>query len=218
MNVEQLIEYVTAEVLKRINKATKKKALIIGQEGEIILQCQKAIASDYEVETSCHYDMDGDYDYIVLASVDTDFLANAAIGLLKEKYPVIHKALMEGTPIDIIEEGMAHRNYASTCSANFYALVLGYEEKVQSFGMTIKPMTKLSKVKQPKLVIESVVTEDQPVTKDQAVTISRKLITEQLLKNELAQGTTRIQVGQSALVTPLASDYAREHHMTIIKM
>lgn len=218
MNIEELIEYVTAEVLKRINKPEEKKALIIGQDSDMLFRCQNAIESDYEVETSCHYAMDGDYDYIVLSSVDTDFLANVAIGLLGEKYPVIHKALMKGTPIDIIEEGMAHRRDALTCNANFYTLILGYEEKVQSFGMTIKPIGKLMKVKQPKLMIEPIIIKDEVAINKQVATIGKKLITEQFLKSQLAQGTTRIQVAQGTLVTPLASDYAREHNMTIIKM
>lgn len=237
VNVEELVEYVAAEVLKRIKESLqedqkqvkKKKALLIGKDDEIFSKTKEALELEYIVETSSvysDYNLEGDYDYVVLSSVDTDLLANVAMGLIGEKYPVIHKALMQGTPIDIVEEGLAHRKYVATCNANFYALVLGYEEKVQSFGMGIKPVAKLTKVQ--KQVVEAPVTQ-KPVqkpaqepanksTKEPATIIDRKLITEQHLRNEFLKGNTQVNVSQGAIITPLAVDYAREQNISIVKM
>ena len=130
---------------------------------------------------------------------------------------------MQGTPIDIVEEGLAHREYVATCNANFYALVLGYEEKVQSFGMGIKPVAKLTKVKDQKQVVEAPVTqkpakESIKSTKEPATIINGKLITERHLRNEFLKGNTQINVSQGAIITPLAVDYAREQNILIVKM
>ena len=105
VNVEELVEYVAAEVLKRIKgslqeaqkQAEKKKALLIGKDDEIFSRTKEALERDYIVETSSvysDYNLEGDYDYVVLSSVDTDLLANVAMGLVGENYPVIHKALI----------------------------------------------------------------------------------------------------------------------------
>ena len=238
--MEQLIEYVTAEVFKCIEapqkeNLPKKKVLIIGEEDEIRFQSKEILALDYEVETTCDYKGTGDYDYIVLTQIDTDFLASAAIGMLGGNYPLIQKALMEGTPIHMIEEGIIHRKYAGSCNPNFYALLCAYEEKLESFGMLIKPLEALcgskDKVSKPEKI--EVVQEVQAVEEVEEVektaevpevdcakvtVIDKKLITEQQLRRAQSTGNMTIQVRKDAIITPLAGDYAREHKMTIEKM
>ena len=223
MNTDQLIEYIAAQVLERISKISKKKALIIGTDEDLISKSQDKLLADYDIEISSNFNLDGDYDYIVLANICTDFLASVSIGLIRERYPVIHKALMTGTPIEIVEEGMEHRKYISTCNASFYALMVGYEEKVKSFGIDIKPLIKLDNVKEVAKVNEpdnnkELVKVKESVGDKEAVVLTKKLITEQMLRNERVKGITKVQVAKGALVTPLASDYAREQSMTIIKM
>ena len=74
VNVEELVEYVAAEVLKRSKgslqeaqkQAEKKKALLIGKDDEIFSRTKEALERDYIVETSSvysDYNLEGDYDY-----------------------------------------------------------------------------------------------------------------------------------------------------------
>lgn len=215
VNIEQLIELVTVEVLKRIESRmaalkTKETILIMGCEDETLALCQKVLEQEYDVIISNVYNTEGQYDYIILSSMDTELLANASIGSLGEKYKAIENAIMQGKPIYIIEEGLSHRRYKDTCNQNFYALLLSYEEKVQSFGMQIKTIDQIRTLIQPKEVKNK--------RKSESKTKQQKLITEKYLKEEVAKGTTTLQIEKGVLVTPLASDYAREHNIIIVKI
>ena len=221
---EQLIDEITKEVFRRLqavelSNQNSKKTMLVISEGSYPIP--DYIRRDYQIivtgsisslQISNIYSMVEAADCILITSLSTTQLANLALGcgecgLLEG----IRYALLLGKTIFALEEGLSYRAYRKSAHKTYYRRLFEYEECIKSYGIQILEQG----MKMPVGIIHDPNVVQEITCKDDNCTIDKRLVLEKDLMNLKSQ--TAVWVGKNSIVTPCAQDYARAHHIQIIK-
>lgn len=235
MTKEELISYVTEEVLRRISdsslvresmhlpdKRPRKKALILtAKSGTINESIKNTLESCFDCtfqnrERAYENELSGEsFDLILLAELTNGQLASAGLGVPygAEARPVL-EAFCCGRKVIILEEGISFiRDKCKSKSLN--DLYAAYLDKIVSFGAdVIKTKDLEDRIKKYALSNST-----DTVTFGSECCLWEKVITEQIIIDILKKvpGSGKIIICLDALVTPLANDLIVSNKIEIIR-
>lgn len=226
MNYDNLVDLIVKEIYKKIEEQAltmenKKKAVVLWDEDT--KKYEGILGEDYSL--TAYNSSVNECEAIIVSKLCLRGLANIASGIsVSEEERFILKMLMMGKKVYIIEEGIEYRKYKSTSPAVLYNKYASFEEDIKKFGVNVIALN--SKVKEEKQVIESTTLKQEVVLKEECLEeqeggtfeIRRKrLITESDLRKPFMNGMKTVIVDKGSIITPLAADFIRIHHLKLKK-
>ena len=235
MTKEELISYVTEEVLRRISgsslvresmhlpeKRPRKKALILtAKSGTIDDSIKNTLESCFDCtfqnrERAYENELSGEsFDLILLAELTNGQLASAGLGIPfgAEARPVV-EAFCSGRKVIIIEEGISFikEKCKSKSLKNLYS---AYLEKVVSFGADVVKTKELEEQIKKYSTSNSIAL----AVSDSGCYLQDKVVTEQIITDILKKDpkTVKMIICLDSLVTPLANDLIASNKIEIIR-
>ncbi|NMM63796.1 hypothetical protein HBE96_14155 [Clostridium sp. P21] len=232
MDMENLVDMITKEVMRRIQKLSYDENRYIKDKVLLLEDCfensniKEALEEKYIVD-SYSSDINVDcYKAIVLSKLNLKVLSNLALGLCNGEYEhIIINALFKGKRVYVLEDGIEYRKYMSGANKNLYKLYTEYEQKLIYNGVDILNEGNLIRTllcgqdihrSQNHEVYENSISEK--IEKEQEViknSLSKKLITELDLRRLYMDGVKEIGILKKSILTPLAQDFIRINHLKI---
>jgi len=223
MEIEKLVERITAEVLKYIygngNKdliIEQKRILILDQEGALI---KKQIADNTKISMEQMDDLTqfslnnrlDQYEWVVVPALTIKELTHISLGIRDGMVcELISDGILTGKKIFVLAEGLEYRKYEATSSSKYYSMLKTYEEKLVDFGIQIVNSFELYGCFQEKLC--SKFQDKASIYKER-----RKVIIESHLEQLYLSGHNEIQIDKRAIITPLAVDFIKAKGMRIVR-
>lgn len=247
MDFDKLIELITKEVMKKLNKVgielqslEEQKILFLGSKEDSAYKVYEdgLSALGYKIQTTEEKENIKDYVAVIMPSLSIKELSNLALGLpngLNEE--IIIEAIMNGVPVYLREEEIEYKKYSNTANKVFFKMYIEYENKLKDFGINIKNtdnilnLIKEGKAKKKNTSVKSeenikvnnieevnAETSKEISIENNVYTISsNRLISENDMTNLYRKGIRTVNVPKKALITPLAKDFARINHIEIIR-
>ncbi|VDN48395.1 conserved protein of unknown function [Petrocella atlantisensis] len=231
LDEKSLIESITKEVMKKLEERIMKSELERPIKKDKIL----AIAmSDYKVlyEVNDQYDVDdfddakvsidiSPYEVILLGSISYQELVQISMGFATSKVTTtVIEAILTGKKIFFVEEGITYSKYEDTANTNFYNMLKGYEEQVETFGIewinANEIGRRLQDVRINLLEKAEALKKLEGTHMSQNEHVRERIITESLAKQYQKQGYERLLINKNTIITPLAKDYLRDHKIKMI--
>lgn len=227
MNYDNLVDLIVNEIYKKIQDQgltleNKKKAVILWDEDT--KKYEGILGEDYSLVA---YDKDiKECEAVIVSKLCLRGLANIASGMsVSDEERFILKMLMKGKKVYIIEEGMEYRRYKNTAPAVLYNKYIAFEEDIKKFGAEVialsgkvreeKPVVIENKGIKEEIALNEVVLGD---TEEGVLHIrSKRLITESDLRRPFMNGMKTVIVDKKSIITPLATDFIRIHHLKLKK-
>lgn len=238
MNNEQLVNLITKEVMIRLNAmlgenniVDEKRVLVLEREDALSPELVSALSEKgYIVDCLDNKKFLNSYEGIILQTITNQEMANISNGIegsVKEKSVI--EALLLGSRIYSLEEGVEYKKFVATSNKQFLSLFMSYKDKLKSYGIHFVELNNLlsflenkydCSVKVPCCIETNEV--KAPVCIENSehnyVDLSnKKLISEVELRNTLKAGIKKVLVSRKCVVTPLAIDFARINKLEINK-
>ena len=221
---EQLIDSITNEVLRRLqslrfSNQNSKKSMLVLSEGndpipESIRKDYQIMETDRSLELARLSSMIDSVECILITSLSATQLANLALGCGEGRFlEGVRYALLLGKTIFVLEEGLSYRTYRKSAHKTYYRRLLEYEECIKSYGIEILEQ----KMSTPKGVMHHLDPGEEICYREDNYTIDKKLITEKDLMNLKVSSQKEVWIRKNSIVSPSALDYARAHHIEMIK-
>ena len=222
---EQLIDSITNEVLRRLqsvrfsNQNSKKPTMLALSEGndpipESIRKDYQIMETDRSLELARLSSMIDSVECILITSLSATQLANLALGCGEGRFlEGVRYALLLGKTIFVLEEGLSYRTYRKSAHKTYYRRLLEYEECIISYGIEILEQ----KMSMPKGVMHHPDPGEEITYGEDNYTIDKKLIIEKDLMNLNVRSQKELWIRKNSIVSPSALDYARAHHIEMIK-
>lgn len=227
MNYDNLVDLIVNEIYKKIQEQgltteDRKKAVLLWDEDT--KKYEGILGRDYSLVT--YNESIKECEAIVVSRLCLRGLANIASGMsVSNEERFILKMLMMGKKVYIIEEGIEYRRYKNTAPAVLYNKYVGFEDDIKKFGAEVialngkvreeKPVIIESKSIKEEIALDEVVLGD---TEEGVLHIrNKRLITESDLRKPFMNGMKTVVVDKKSLITPLATDFIRIHHLKLKK-
>ena len=223
---EQLIDAITKEVLHRLqalelsNQYSKKAMLVLSEGSDPI---PEYIRRDYQITVTGQissltlsnlFSLIDSAECILITSLSAAQLANLALGCGESGLlEGIRHALLLGKTIFVLEEGLSYRAHRKSAHKTYYRRLFEYEECIKSYGIEILEQ----KMSTPKGVMHHLDPGEEISYREENYTIDKKLITEKDLMNLKVSSQKEVWIRKNSIVSPSALDYARAHHIEMIK-
>lgn len=214
MYTETLIDDILNEVYRRLDtkgsqQTSLKKLIFIGPMPTVDLKYLQQV-----YKCSVFQNKDQNHEGIVITKLTLEMLGHLATSSpVTEEESFILRALLNEKPVYMLEEGIEYRRYKENAHKTLYTLLMDYEDKIKKYG--IRCISHLDELlnnerygtsHQPSKPIEGVVNRD--------MTYKKLLLEADLIKKHL-EGIGVVTISKSCIITPLADDYIRKHHIQI---
>lgn len=220
MNTEALVEQIVNELYRKLQEyprqvANKKTAIILPPYQSAhpkSLEEKYHIVKDMEAATAI--------DLVVISELGIGLLGQLALGIGESpEAKIVLECLLKGKPVYILEQGIIYRRYKSTAHRTLYGLYSEYENKIKQYGVRlIHDMVEIltderadyKKIQQVEQIEPEIIDSHERIDLR-----NKKVILESDLTRAAIQGVVEVAIKQNAIITPLASDYIRAHHLII---
>ena len=216
LNVQQLVEAVTKQVLAAIEaggqaaaaKEGKEKILVIGDPSHVpeVLIRNAAVypLEDYKTARNSL----GKLTLAQLADIalgrDGDAVSCAAV-----------QALLNGVEVWMLEEALPHRKCAGKGSSSLYQMLEGYVRTLQVFGVKLADRDKLCRPAEKPAAPPKFQAPAPAVPKGTACPNSGRLITETMALEMLEQAGETVRLARGTILTPSARDVFTRARVTV---
>lgn len=214
MNIDKLVDYLTNEVMKKINYdiVQKDKILVINKEENDFRIKDDNFQIDYFDEINKNLEIDI-YKYIIISGLTKEQLIDISMGKATDNISfIVTEGILKGKSISILNDGVEYHKYKNISNQNFYNMLKSYEEKLISFGVRFVDKKNITEIfydnKEDKKVEFS-------VDKQDFYTVHNKIITEATLEDIYIKGYKNILIDKNTIITPLAKDYIRINNITV---
>lgn len=221
MSHDALVEQIVKELYQKLQVQsvpthTNKKRLLITSSTKV--PHQEMLQEEYEI---IHSD-EGQpcIEVVIIPELDVSLLGQIALGIGGSKEAqMILEQLLKGKPVYALEQGIHYRQYKSTAHRTLYTLYSDYENKIKQYGIRFihdasEILTDQSAQYKHMMQTNEIVPE-MTVGHEAIHLASKKVILESDLTRGVIQGMTEVIVKKGAIITPLAEDYIRAHHLVI---
>lgn len=221
MNYDDLINSIVEEVYKKLNEKAnstindkiidKKKAIVLWDDN---LDNYSKLSSKYEIIS--YEEGIREYDVVIIPSLCFRGLSNLAQGSsISSEERFILKAIMLGKEVYVMENGIEYRRYKDTAPEELYKKFVLFERELVSYGVhVIKDIDTLLLDRNSKVTKEREISNVE--IEEKVIELrNKKLISEGDLKKPHINGAKKIIVDKKTMITPLASDYIRIHHLKV---
>lgn len=241
MNYDNLIDLIMEEIYKKINNdelkvSNKPKAVIVFEQDISKFNVLKDELEIVEFDKSVK-----ECEIVIVSKLCMRGLSNLALGnSTSEEERFILKMIMKGKKVYVLDEGIEYKKYKNTAPKALYKKFISFEDEICKFGVEI--IKDLNTVAKSKLSTQSGISSDigfesenkQSLNKDSISLINtentnidnefsldlrnKKLISEADLRKPTINGVKNILVNKKSIITPLAVDFMRIHHLKLKKM
>lgn len=220
--MEELVRLVMEQVMGRMatdpgsrGALEREKLLSVGPPERV----PESVARGCRVCSLSDYEACGDilaYRRVVITALTMAELADIAAGRDAElAQKAVLQALLQGVEVYLCEEALPHRAYAGKGSKVLYAVLEGYANTLQTYGVRPaclwEPKPEIP-AKPPKFQAPAM-----PAIKGSACPNCAMVITEEGARALVSGGDSSVTIPQGAIVTPSAWDVLRASGAEIIK-
>lgn len=157
------------------------------------------------------------YEGIVITKLTVDMLSHIALSAATtEEESFIIRVLLQEKPVYMMEQGIEYRKYKKNAHKALYALLMDYEDKINKYGIKcISHLDEISieEVDRGNEKIQEVIRENVKLD----MTYKKLLLESDLIKKHI-EGICTVNISKRCIITPLAEDYIRNHHIHIEKV
>lgn len=220
---EKLIQAVVSEVLKvmeghRESESAAEgidKMLVIGDVHKVPADLKDRYIlcgiEDYEKYHNIHR-----YQKVIITELSMTSLADTALGRAGDCVSsVLIEALLAGLDVSMLKCAISHRKYAGQGSTKLYALLEGYVNTLQTFGVRLiaeKKQVIVKEAKPPKFMPPQMT-----VPQGSAKPNPEKLITEDKAAAMIADCDGTVCLCKNAIITPSAWDVFDSHKIKVVR-
>lgn len=231
MNYDKLVDLIIEEIYKKINNdelkvSNKPKAVTVFEQDNSKFNLLRDEFEILEFNKSIK-----ECEVVIVSKLCMRGLSNLALGnSTSDEERFILKMLMKGKKVYVLDEGIEYKRYKDTAPKALYKKFISFEDEIRKFGVEI--IKDLNTIAKSKLSIQSETTEI--LNKDTISLINtentnidnefsldlrnKKLISEADLRKPTINGVKNILVNKKSIITPLAVDFMRIHHLELKKM
>ncbi|NMS89376.1 ethanolamine utilization protein [Clostridioides difficile] len=241
MNYDKLVDLIIEEIYKKINNdelnvSNKPKAVTVFEQDSNKFNLLKEEFEIVEFNKNIK-----ECEIVIVSKLCMRGLSNLAFGnSTSDEERFILKMLMKGKKVYILDEGIEYRRYKDTAPKALYKKFLSFEDEIRKFGVEIiKDLNAISKdklsIKSGTLSAIGIEKEDKKTLNKDAISLintestninnefsldlrNKKLISEADLRKPTINGVKNILVNKKSIITPLAIDFMRIHHLELKKM
>ena len=229
MNYDNLVNLIVDEIYKKINSieckiSDKPKAVTIFEKDNTRLDILKDDFDIVEFDKSIR-----DCDIVIVSRLCMRGLSNLAYGnSTSDEERFILKMLMSGKKVYVLNEGLEYKRYKDTAPKALYKKFMSFEDEICKFGVeVIKDLNSLGLNSKQNTKIEDIKTlnkeeiEKKDIILDDEFSLdlrNKKLISEADLRKPAINGVKNVLVSKNSIITPLATDFLRIHHIKLKRM
>lgn len=235
MNYDFLVNSIVEELYNKINDLeiyNKPKAVVLWPNSEDEMNI---LRDEFEVEEFS--DNTKNCDLVVISRLCMRGLCNLATGnSTSQEERFILKMLMKGKKVFILENNLEYRRYKKTAPKALYNKYVEYEREICKYGINlVKDVTCITLNKDsrrnennsnennnenPKYTYNNIERYiDNKNSEVRSLDFSKKrLISESDLRKIKTVELKEVIVNKKTIITPLASDFIRIHHLNLIRV
>lgn len=231
MNYDKLVDLVIEEIYKKINNdelkvSNKPKAVTVFEQDNSKFNLLKDEFEIVEFNKSIK-----ECEVVIVSKLCMRGLSNLALGnSTSDEERFILKMLMKGKKVYVLDEGIEYKRYKYTAPKALYKKFISFEDEIRKFGVEIiKDLNTIAKSKLSiknetteilnKDTISLINTENTKIVNEFSLDLrNKKLISEADLRKPTKNGVKNILVNKKSIITPLAVDFMRIHHLELKKM
>ncbi len=221
MQREELIETITAEVLKRLDKKEvepQKKKLLLTDK--IRLDLSPEMKAEYE---TCFLEADKakvssvEIEEIIITKLDMKLLIELSeLIQFDPRAEFILTSLLKGKNIYVLTGGVKYYQYQAVSPHTLYNKLMEAEDKLKSFGVEFLSLKELEQ----RLLKESSSMELKNESVSAAVDqeyflLDKKLIDYSIVKNIYEKKHNKIEISDKSIVTALAKDFIKDKNISL---
>jgi ethanolamine utilization protein len=230
LNYDYLVNSIVDELYKKINDldiSVKPKAVVLWPNNKEELETLKD-----RFEVAEFSDETRDCDIVVVSRLCMRGLCNLASGnstSVEERF--ILKMLMKGKKVFVLHNNLEYKRYKSTAPKALYNKYVEYEDEICKYGIklvedlsciTLDKDVRSNKSNIEKCIAESPVKYIDSAKENIAIKSldlsAKKLISESDLRKYRSEDLQELIVNKKSIITPLASDFVRVHHLNLIRV
>lgn len=229
MNYSELVDLIVKEVYTRLeqpvnavkSETTDNRKVLVVFDEENIEKYNSIVGDNYKI---IPYSKDvKDCDVIFASKLCLKGLANlATLNIDTPEHSFMVRMLMKGKKVYILEDGIQYRRYKNTAPKPLYNKYIEFEKELIKHGMDI--IESISSIEHRKSIIEVkekkveavVSTIENSMMEENSFEIrNKKLISEADLKKPFMNGMKSVVIDKKSIITPLANDFIRLHHLKV---
>jgi ethanolamine utilization protein len=221
VNYDNIVNLIVEEIYKKLNNnevANKPKAVLLWEDNKAkfnILNNEFDILNFDKNIKSC--------EILIVSKLCMRGLCNLALGnSTSDEERFILKMLMKGKKVYILDEGIEYKRYKETAPKALYNKYLSYEDELKTFGIEVIKDLNCITTKKNSFIQHEEVKKDDCKTEifkiDDEFSLdlrNKKLISESDLRKPQMNGVKSIIVSKRSIITPLATDFIRIHHLKL---
>lgn len=227
MDQEKLTELIVDEILKKLavtpcvltNNNQTQTAIVLWSTN---LDKYSILKNQYNINQ--YEDNIREYDVLIIERLCLRGLSNLALGTsasTEERF--ILKALLQGKRVYILEDGIEHHKYKITAPKTLYNQYMRYEDTLKHYGVEIIQSIDYILYQNNKTTATGdtkVLTtiQDNFSKAKQQVLMHKKVLTEVDIRRAIEKGPKTIEISKNTIITPLAEDFIRAHHLEVNKI
>lgn len=241
MNYDNLVDLITEEIYKKINSneikiSNKPKAVIVFEQDNNKFNLLKDEFEIVEFDKSIR-----ECEIVIVSRLCMRGLSNIALGnSTSDEERFILKMIMKGKKVYVLDEGIEYKKYKDTAPKALYKKFMSFEDEICKFGVEIikdlnvitknklnikkeLESTRGSKKEDTKVldkdVLNLISVESVKIDNEFSLDLrNKKLISEADLRKPTINGVKNILVNKKSIITPLAVDFMRIHHLKLKKL
>ncbi|NJI80541.1 ethanolamine utilization protein [Clostridioides difficile] len=231
MNYDKLVDLVIEEIYKKINNdeltvSNKPKVVTVFEQDNSKFNLLRDEFEIVEFNKSIK-----ECEVVIVSKLCMRGLSNLALGnSTSDEERFILKMLMKGKKVYVLDEGIEYKRYKDTAPKALYKKFISFEDEIRKFGVEIiKDLNTIAKSKLSiknetteilnKDTISLINTENTKIVNEFSLDLrNKKLISEADLRKPTINGVKNILVNKKSIITPLAVDFMRIHHLELKKM
>ena len=211
MEYENLVDEILYELEKRLkinlnSLQMKKKLIVVGNFDKKSFIPLETIfdVKPFESEIT-------DFDCVIVTSLSIEMMGHIALGCGgKNGESFLLKALLDGKNVYLLESSLYYKKYKKTAFKAIYHLYSEYECKLLQYGM--KKIVDMTDILNENFKSYEVYENTQELKIDFT---GKKLLQEtEFIKNHIKE-LSCIYIDSNCIITPLAKEYIKNHHLTI---
>lgn len=218
LQLQQIVEAVTCQVMANIQKGVleaaadegKEKLLIIGDPSRVpaTLTQHKVVCNleDYEKLGNINR-----YHRVLIEKLTLTQLVDISMGRVADSAScAVTQAFLHGVDVWMLETALPHRTFAGKCNSGFYQMLEGYVQKLLVFGVKLLGEDKVCpKAEKPAVPAKFQAPAAAPV-KQTGKPNADRLITETVAVKMLDQADGTVELPAGTILTPSALDVFKQ--------
>ncbi len=210
MEMNDLVDRLYEEIVKKLKNKEEIKTTVCVVSSTEELELEEALKEQYNLVYFAEDMEDSEFERIIIPRLSIKMLANLANGVSSTREEeFILTSLLKGKKVAVLRKGVEYYAYKQSSPAPLYKMYNEYEEKLEKFGISFE---------EEGLNVQMEIERDEGQSSAKEIYFFKKrLVTEAALQKLYLQSTTEIMIDKNSIITPLAKDFIRTHHLKIIE-